>query len=444
MRTGFKDGIVSDLKLKAAKIFLVVVMFIQYNFILYMIPSTEFWGYALLFVIATAFFLDVKMVAFTAVEIAVSVFASWFISGETLLPVKDALFTPNLIARIVCLVLSLTFVVILTYLISYFLVNAKKDEMERNNEKVQLVLNSVQNLANDLSAAGSSLSQISESESTSAEELASTSNQLLENSNLLENKTEESLSNLDDLHSWEDIVAGNVEKVEGTSNQLLEKAQENEKLLGDLQSINEDVSSSMSVTTEVAEKLSSAVQEIGVTLKLINDISTSTNLLALNATIEAARAGAAGRGFAVVAHEVGNLAKSTKNSLDEIEEVIKRVKSNVQEITMHVEDNSQKLTQQNECFNNVFRAMQEMTQLLEISVETISEMGKAHGRQAEVIKSTVSINQSIAESIKDEIAQFKSIDAMAGGNAEDIEQITHQVALINGMVGEVNDLLKSV
>ena len=88
--------------------------------------------------------------------------------------------------------------------------------------------------------------------------------------------------------------------------------------------------------------------------------------------------------------------------------------------------------------------MQEMTQLLLDSVDTIKTMGKAHGQQAEVIKNTVSINQTIAKNIKDEIEQFTSIDAMAEVNATDIEQITEQVAIINDMVNEVNELLQTV
>ena len=89
----------------------------------------------------------------------------------------------------------------------------------------------------------------------------------------------------------------------------------------------------MLTTIDVAQKLSEAVKEIGVTLNLINEISSSTNLLALNASIEAARAGEAGKGFAVVAQEVGNLANSTKESLDEVESVIARVQNNVNDIT---------------------------------------------------------------------------------------------------------------
>jgi len=71
------------------------------------------------------------------------------------------------------------------------------------------------------------------------------------------------------------------------------------------------------VDQRVAE-LSSATQEIGAVLELINKIARQTNLLALNATIEAARAGEAGRGFAVVAGEVKNLADQTAQATGKI------------------------------------------------------------------------------------------------------------------------------
>ena len=46
VRTRLQNGLVAPGKLKAGKIFLVVIMLIQFNFILYMIPATDFWGFA--------------------------------------------------------------------------------------------------------------------------------------------------------------------------------------------------------------------------------------------------------------------------------------------------------------------------------------------------------------------------------------------------------------
>lgn len=91
IKTGIKDGYVLESKLKAGKLFLVLLMFIQFNFIVYMIPATDFWGFAFFFVILTSFFLDYKMVAITSLEIGGSVIASWFLYGEVYLPAKGVI-----------------------------------------------------------------------------------------------------------------------------------------------------------------------------------------------------------------------------------------------------------------------------------------------------------------------------------------------------------------
>lgn len=442
IKTGFSDGVVKASSLKASKLFLILVMLIQYNFICYMIPSKDFWGFAFFFVVLTAFLLDYKLVAITSVEIAVSQAVVWVVRGDILLPQRDELFMVNLMCRIMCLCLSLPTMVLLTYLINRFLVNAKKDEMERNNEKVKNVLDSVQALSESLLSAGKALSQISENESASVEELSATSEQLLMGSNRLDGKTRESMENLNELDEWKNVVADNVEKVEQTSRDLLDKTRENEKRLDELKEINGEVSDSMVATTDVAQKLSEAVEQIGMTLSLISDISSSTNMLSLNAAIEAARAGEAGRGFAVVAQEVGNLANSTQESLEEVKTVIQRVQENVQEITKYVNDNSRKLEKQNEYFTKVYAGIQDMTALLGVSVDAVNTMGEAHHKQAMVIQDTVSINKEIADDISNENAQFQSINGMVESNVNDIAEMSAQINTINRMVDEINSLLK--
>ena len=314
--------------------------------------------------------------------------------------------------------------------------------VEEKGKEIENVLSKVQTISENLQDAGSTLASVSENESEAAQKLAATSEQLMQNSNTLSSITNESMTNLGELNEWAAVVADNVDKVENASRNLLDKSAENERLLNDLQSINGEVSESMGVTTEITQKLSEAVQEIGSTLKLISDISSSTNILAINASIEAARAGEAGRGFAVVATEVGNLAKSTQESLKVIETVIERVNQNVSDITSQVNENSLKLDTQNKHFANVFKSMQDMTDLLNTTAKAVDTMGSAYSKQSAVIERTVTINREIAESVKVENEQFTIISAMAESNAADTEEVAAQSATISGMVDEMSILLQ--
>ncbi len=440
VKTSIEDGYLKDGRLLIGKLFAASVVVIQWNYIIYMVPSRTFWGFLFFFIILVGFFLDLKLVLADGILCIISLVISWFAIGNNL-PVKDELFISDLIMCLVGILLSLVGISLFIFFMTHFLVNAKKDELEANNKRVQNILTAAKGLSEDLLSAGVTLSQIADSESASSEQLAATSDALLHNSNLLSEKTDESVSNLNELRKWGAEVNETVEKVEKTSLELLEKSEENEKLINSLQQINEAVVTSTNETSIVADKLSHAVQEIGGTLQLINDISTSTNLLALNASIEAARAGEAGKGFAVVATEVGNLANSTKDSLDDVQEVINRVQENVHEMTNFVENNTQKLAIQNESFVKLFSGLHEMIALLHQSINDIKQMGTAHSKQAEVIHSTITISEDIASSIRQENEQFSNISKMVENDIIDIAQMIEQVTTINQMTDEIDKLL---
>ena len=427
---------------RGGKIFVGILLIIQFNFIAYMVPSKEFWAYAFFFMILVAFFLDVKMVTIDSVGIVISLILCSLIRTVNVLPTQDALFIPELILRIICVTLSLGSIILMTFLISHFLVNVKRDELEANNERVQNVIVKASGLAQGLGEASALLAEVAQNESASAQQLTATSQSLLAKSNELIMKSRESMDNLNELRECGQRMNDNVEQVEDVARNLLGKSEENELLLNDLQSINEQVLTSMDDTNKVADKLSDAVGEIDVTLKVISGISQSTNLLALNASIEAARAGEAGRGFAVVAEEVGALAANTTASLGDVQKVIQKVQDNVSSMSAYVEDNTKKLTKQNEVFGKTFAGMKEMIELLKQSMEAIESMNQVHKMQDDMIHNTVSIGETIAENINLENEEFHNISTMVESNTSDIMQMTEQVDALNRMIEEMEGLLR--
>lgn len=128
-RTGFgEDGIVKPQKLKMAKYVMAVIAIIQWNGISYIWPFTDFWAYAVLFVIVSAFFFDSKLVLFATTGILISMFLSWYIKGGRLFPPQDEYFAANMTFRGVGLFLMLFSINLITYFGGKFFI----EELEKH------------------------------------------------------------------------------------------------------------------------------------------------------------------------------------------------------------------------------------------------------------------------------------------------------------------------
>lgn len=93
----------------------------------------------------------------------------------------------------------------------------------------------------------------------------------------------------------------------------------------------EQLEEQMTFISENTEKMVNLIgdlkdssNEIIDIIEMVKKIAEQTNLLALNASIEAARAGDAGKGFAVVAQEVRKLAEQSKQSVEQITELVSK------------------------------------------------------------------------------------------------------------------------
>ena len=443
VKTSFEDGYLKEGRLKAGKIFASVLLIVQWNYILYMAPSRTFWGFSFFFIILLAFFLDLKLVVTVGVATQVSLFIAWAIRGSSLMPVKDELYVTDIILCIIGLVLSLTGICLFLFFMTHFLVNAKKDELEENNRRVQTVLDKATELTSKLDNASSVLLSTSQSESASTEELSAISSDLLQNSESMMDKAKESRENLSELGNSNTTMIEKVRQVDELSKNLLNISTSNETALSNLMSVSDKVEASTRDTLNVMAKLQNEVGEIGQTIDIINEIADSTNLLALNASIEAARAGEAGKGFAVVAQEVGTLASNTSKSLEDINTVITRVKEGTENMAKYMDENAGHLRSQNEIMIKTVEDVRNMLSLLKQSVDVISTINDLQKQQDKVIKRTIVVSEDIADGIEDENGHFSVIAQMVHNNTKEAENLTSQVDILNELINELNQLLEA-
>ncbi|MDE6063020.1 MAG: hypothetical protein K2G20_00300, partial [Lachnospiraceae bacterium] len=172
-------------RLKMGKLFVFAVEMIQWNFLLYMIPSSQFWAYTFFFLILVVFFIDMKLTIWTSVGNVVSVVISYLVTADTALPVRDSIFIPEMILRWVAVILSIAAMILLNYMISHFLIHIRKSQLEENNARIEKVLSAAAEIVENLGESGKILADVSQSESASMEELAATGENLLKESGQL-------------------------------------------------------------------------------------------------------------------------------------------------------------------------------------------------------------------------------------------------------------------
>ena len=428
-------------KLKMGKIFVFFVEMVQWNFLLYMLPSRQFWGYCFFFLILVVFFVDIKLTAWTAAGNVVSAVIASFVMADTALPIRDSIFIPELILRWAAVLLSVAAILLFNYMISHFLINIKKSQLEENNARIEKVLSAATEIVTELGTAGKVLTDVSQNENASMERLSATGESLLTESGKLLEDVEASRSSISALEGSSRKMDENIAQVESVAKRLLEKSEENQVLLKELQQKNQEVSTSSHQARTMSADLLACVGEITEALKVIESISSQTGLLALNASIEAARAGEAGKGFAVVAESVSGLASDPRESLKGIQNVIANLQSSVDQMTAMVSENADSLDSQNTVFNQTFKSIQEMMNIIGESLETIQAIGTVRESQNQTIEDTVRINEKIAAAIQVENSQFVGIASMIEDNSRDIARMSQQTGELEHMIEKLSETL---
>ena len=195
-------------------------------------------------------------------------------------------------------------------------------------------------------------------------------------------ETEEIFASLTEISSMIGSVSKNLEHTTQLSKETSELAKVGgNKVSESLQGMI-DIQNTVKNIEEKAHSLGESSTKVGQIVGIIEGITGQTNLLALNAAIEAARAGEAGRGFAVVADEVRKLAENSRNSTQQISELVTVIQKEVYEVIIAVNEGYSKAKYGTELAQDTFENIENIIKKVETTDNMMQEIATAMKEQS--------------------------------------------------------------
>jgi methyl-accepting chemotaxis protein len=264
---------------------------------------------------------------------------------------------------------------------------------------LRALIGQVLTTAHSVGSASGELQMSAKHSSAAAQEVAVTMQQMAQSASQQTESVTEAATTVRQVEQVVDSVAKGaqiqtdaVDRLAGVTSHIAQAASQVAESARHMEAIKEMVD----LSSDKVQEMGRRSQQIGTITVTLDELAAQTNLLALNAAIEAARAKEHGRGFSVVASQVRELAQSSRTATQEIAVLIREVQTSVDEAVSSMEVSASEVDRQvgeistiikqmTDSSNDLVRAMDTVSQVVEQNTAAAAQMATGAGAVTEAI-----------------------------------------------------------
>lgn len=188
--------------------------------------------------------------------------------------------------------------------------------------------------------------------------------------------------------------------------------------------------------------LDKSTSDIEQALGYIEEIADQTNLLALNAAIESARAGEAGKGFSVVAEEVRKLAEQSRETVQNITQIVDRLRESMQFTIHQLNEDSEAVNKGNVIINNISDTFNHMYGKFGNIDESIQKQYELVQTVDSIFKETQECLAAIVSISEEHVVTTQEMIGYTTKQDENMVALKKSIVSIEEMVRELVELTK--
>ena len=304
--------------------------------------------------------------------------------------------------------------------------------------QLKSVMTDIKGLSDVLSESSNDLKDFATSTNNAADEISRAVEDMSQGSVSQAEDVESATVQVSEMGSSIEQIVDEISTLYNNSEKMGKAKDDSEKIVTELAASSDQTFDAVKRIEKQVKLTDESVTQIQQAVALITSIAEETNLLSLNASIEAAGPGEAGKGFAVVASQIQKLAEESNSSAASIADVIETLSHESKNTVDAMNNMHDIITTQQVKLAETEKGFKEVGTGIQSSIEQIDEIrsdsekvDEARAKITDIIQNLSAISEQNAAATEETSASMQELNSTMAILAEKSEQLGEVAVKMN-------------